>query len=142
MSAPLCVFFSTIDDAMQLLAQKLELVVRPLALSRPWSQPLLLTGLPYGPDGNKLAGGSLTLDFRPGSKLFVVNQPAWDRENVGNVCEVVEASEELASEGHIKLRFGGMEQDSIFRVLGRWWLDAMVEGTVKTLPVAPCSSER
>merc|ERR1712146_349575 len=102
-------------------------------------QKLLLNDLPYTADGKKNSSARLTLDLRPGSKLRIVNQPGWDEQVYGNICEVTTSSESRAREGHICLLFGkNGARGSIVRVLGRWWLDAALEGSIDYLPVVPC----
>merc|ERR1712166_1331930 len=104
-----------------------------------WTDGPILMDLPYGPDGRKSSSARLELDMRPGQKFRVVNQPGWDREVYGNTCEVVESPDFRAREGHISLLFGKAgSKGSIVRVLGRWWLDAAIQGSVECLPVVPC----
>jgi len=131
--------FARIDDVMELLAQELALSVPPAPEPRPWmSGGLVLKDLPYDKSGYLSDHHRLTLNLTIGQKLRVVDQPAWDTEMHGNVCEVVEGNEAMIREGHIKLRFGEAgRKSSIVRVLGRWWLDGAIEGKVKRLPVVP-----
>jgi NAD-dependent SIR2 family protein deacetylase len=130
--------FATIDRVMEMLATELGLTVPPAPAQRPWAQAPILKDLPYQVDGQRNESSRLTLDLRPGSKLRIVNQPLWDQEVYGNVCEVIESPESRASEGHISLLFGKAgSKGSIVRVLGRWWLDAAIEGAVQCLPVVP-----
>lgn len=130
--------FATIDSVAELLAQELALSVAPAPALRAGGRPAVLEGLPYGPDGRRAPGESLRLDLRPGSRLRVVNQPDWDQETHGNVCEVVEAPDEIAREGHVSVRFGRAgSSNSVRRVLGSWWLEAAQAGAVEVLPVVP-----
>jgi len=131
--------FATIDQVMELLAEELDLTVPPAPAPRPWPGPLVLTGLPYRPDGCRDRGASLTLDLRPGQRLRVVRQPAWDEERLGETCEVVEAADIFAREGHVALLFGKRgSSNSVQRVLGRWWLEDAAKGLAEILPVVPC----
>lgn len=131
--------FATIDEVMKMLAAELQLSVPEAPAHRPWTRAPVLKDLPYGTDGRKSDSERITLDLRPGSKLLIVNQPEWDREAYGNTCEVIESPEFRAAEGHISLLFGKAgAKKSVVRVLGRWWLDAAVEGSIDCLPVAPC----
>jgi len=131
--------FATIDQVMEMLAAELKLVVPPAPAHRPWKDAPVLKDLPYGADGQKSTSARLTLDLQPGKKLRVVNQPDWDREAHGNICEVVKSPDSRATEGHICLLFGKSgSSGSIVRVLGRWWLDAAIEGSIGCLPVVPC----
>merc|ERR1719183_899977 len=120
--------FATIDKVMEMLAAELDLAIPAPLAHRPWAEAPVLRDLPYRADGQKDSSARLTLDLRPGSKFRVVNQPDWDEKSHGNVCEVVEAPDFRAREGHISLLFGieGLK-GSIVRVLGRWWLDAAVQ---------------
>jgi len=130
--------FSTIDQVMEMLATELKLQVPEPPAHRPWAQAPVLKDLPYTADGLRNASGRLTLDLRPGSKLRVVDQPDWDKDAYGNVCEVIESPESRANEGHISILFGKAgTKRSIVRVLGRWWLDAAIEGSVERLPLVP-----
>lgn len=132
--------FATIDKVMEMLAAELSLAVPPAPAHRPWKELPVLKDLPYGADGKRSTSSRLTLDLRAGSKLRVVNQPDWDRDARGNVCEVVESAESRAAEGHISLLFGKSgSSGSIVRVLGRWWLDAAMAGSIEYLPVVPLS---
>merc|ERR1712139_103639 len=133
--------FATIDQVMEMLAAELNLSVPEACAHRPWAEPenLVLRDLPYGSDGRRSSSGRLTLDLRPGSKLRIVNQPTWDYESFGNTCEVTESPDFRAREGHISLLFGKAgRQASTVRVLGRWWLDGAMEGSIDCLPVVPC----
>jgi len=131
--------FAKIDQVMEMLAKELELAVPEAPAHRPWTEMLVLKDLPYRADGVKSASERLTLDLRPGSKLRIVNQPDWDREVYGNICEVTASPDSRAREGHISLLFGKAGgKSSIVRVLGRWWLDAAIEGSLDCLPVVPC----
>jgi hypothetical protein len=132
--------FATIDKVMDTLAAELALVVPPAPAQWSWTEGPVLKDLPYNADGRKSTSSRLTLDLRPGSKLRIVNQPDWDRDARGNICEVVETAESRAREGHISLLFGKSgSSGSIVRVLGRWWLDAAMEGSIECLPVVPFS---
>merc|ERR1712176_180967 len=85
--------FAPIDEVMELLAQDLSLAVPPVGSRMPSPQPgTILEHLPYDQYGRKAPGGALTLDFRVGQRLRVVNQPGWDQKHHGGICEVVEAS--------------------------------------------------
>lgn len=131
--------FATIDRVMELLAENLGLSLPPPPTPRPWANPPILTDLPYSLDGRRDCCASLTLDLRPGRRLRVVRQPRWDEERWGETCEVVEAAEVFAQEGHIMLLFGTRgSADSVQRVLGRWWIEDAAKGLLETLPVVPC----
>jgi len=130
--------FATIDRTMELLMEEMALPVPPAPQPRPWNASPVLTGLPYSAEGFKDTRCSLTLDLRAGKKLRVVNQPKWDEERYGNICEVVESSGTFAREGHIQVRFGlATSSKSIVRVLGRWWLQDAIDGRADVLPVVP-----
>lgn len=132
--------FASMDDVFQLLAEEMQLSVPAAAQSVDAGQfPLVLEGLPYGPDGRKNANASMTLDLRPGRRLKVVRQPAWDAKQYRGVCEVVRASEVQARQGHVALRFAPEGEGGEVRILGRWWLEAAREGAVDVLPVVPCA---
>merc|ERR1712023_224600 len=70
--------FATIDQVMEMLADELKLNVPAAPAHRPWTEPPILRDLPYTAHGLKSESARLTLDLRPGSKLRIVNQPAWD----------------------------------------------------------------
>jgi NAD-dependent SIR2 family protein deacetylase len=125
--------FATIDQVMEMLAAELALDIPPAPVHRPWSEAPVLRDLPYGADGERCTSARLTLDFRLGAKYRVVEQTDWDFEKYGNTCEVVASADAIAPEGHISLVFRGET-----RVLGRWWLDAAVAGSLKRLPLVPC----
>lgn len=130
--------FATIDQVMEMLADELKLNVPAAPAHRPWTEPPILRDLPYMADGLKSESARLSLDLRPGSKLRIVNQPAWDGEIYGDVCEVIASPDFRAREGHISLLFGKHRgSGSKVRVLGRWWLDAALQGTIECLPVVP-----
>mmetsp|Transcript_118057 Transcript_118057/g.220649 ORF Transcript_118057/g.220649 Transcript_118057/m.220649 type:complete len:562 (-) Transcript_118057:199-1884(-) len=131
--------FATIDRVMELLADEMTLTVPPVPALRPWGTAPILRDLPYSPNGCKNLEARLTLDFQVGRRFRVVNQPDWDCEAHGNICEVVEGNDAMTREGHIALRFGQAgTRGSIVRALGRWWLDDAVAGLADTLPVVPC----
>merc|ERR1712181_67159 len=131
--------FARINDVMEMLAVELSMQVPEAPAHRPWAESPVLNDLPYGKDGHKNKTARMTLDLRPGRKLRVINQPEWDREAYGNICEVVQSSPHIAKEGHISLRFGKAgTAGSIVRVLGRWWLDAAIEGSIDSIPVLNC----
>merc|ERR1711959_133913 len=131
--------FATIDQVMEMLATELQINVPAVPAHRPWKESPILRDLPYTADGLKSESARLTLDLRPGSKLRVVNQPAWDCEVYGSICEVTASPDFRDKEGHISLLFGkDCAAGSRVRVLGRWWLDAAIEGSIDCLPVVPC----
>jgi hypothetical protein len=131
--------FATIDKVMDMLAVELALDIPRAPAHRPWSEAPVLKDLPYSSDGSKCESACLTLDFHVGAKYRVVDQPDWDREAHGNVCEVVESADVRMREGHISFLFGKTgAKRSVVRVLGRWWLDAASEGKLERLPVVPC----
>jgi len=146
--------FARIDDVMDLLAKELALSVPTAPKPRPWTRPVVgslvgsldpwmsggpvLRDLPYDKNGRASDHHRLTLDLTIGQKFRVVDQPAWDAEAHGNICQVVEGTEAMVQEGHVALRFGEPgRKSSITRVLGRWWLDAAIEGKAEKLPIVP-----
>jgi len=125
---------------MELLAKEMALIVLETPAAHPWSLTPVLTRLPYNSDGLRDPTCCLTLDLRPGRKLRVINQPEWDEERHGNICEVVKASDTIAQEGHITVRFGPVgSSNSIKRVLGAWWLRDAIDGKADVLPVMPAA---
>jgi len=127
--------FAPMDEVMTLLSEEMEL---PVSSARSSCTDRVLTGLPYASDGRRQPGGNLSIDLSVGSRLHIVNQPGWDEERHGNLCEVVEAPEELANDGHVKLLFpGGQGKKSVTRFLGSWWIEVAKRGEVEALPVAP-----
>jgi len=132
--------FATIDRTMELLAEEMALTIPPEPEARAWNTAPIFTGLPYNSEGIKDPKCSMTLDLRPGSKLRVINQPEWDEERYGSVCQVVEPADIFSREGHIQVRFGPANSSrSIMRVLGRWWLQDAIDGKADVLPVVPAS---
>merc|ERR1712060_922534 len=131
--------FAPIDEVMELLAQELSLAVALAGSHMPPPPPsTMLADLPYDQHGRKAPGKTLTLDLRVGQHLRVVNQPNWDQQRHGGICEVAQASAELASEGHVKLLFPGTDgKEPVSRYLGAWWLEAAKKGEVEVLPVVP-----
>merc|ERR1712072_1242209 len=128
---------------MELLAEEMALTVPPVPEPSPWSKATVLTGLPYNSEGVKDPKCSMTLDFHPGSKLRVINQPKWDEERYGNTCEVVEPADMFAREGHIQVRFGPAgSSKSIMRVLGRWWLQDAINGKADILPAVTATKPK
>merc|ERR1712150_101637 len=122
---------------MEKLIVELGLNMPDAPLHRPWSERPVLRDLPYLRDGKYNPSEKLTLDLRPGSKVRIVNQPNWDKKEVGgDVCEIVESrAAHVTAEGHIVVQFLGTQ---VRRVLGRWYLDDAINGTLPALPVVPC----
>jgi len=128
--------FAPMDQVMTLLEKEMALVV-PAASPSPAIMPMPLT-VPYGPDGQRSDSSKLTMDLRIGCKLRVVDQPAWDNSRHGEVCEVVEAPEDMARLGHVQLLFPGHDgRKAVTRLLGSWWLEAAQRGELQKLPVVP-----
>lgn len=131
--------FAKLDHVAELLAEELGLEVPPAPPARPWPAPPVLEDLPYLPDGRRATPGAaapgLRLDLRPGSRLRLANPPEWNRDkHWEQECVVVAGSPEIAREGHIALKF---TTGPTLRILGRWWLDAAVEGSLDCLPIIP-----
>lgn len=134
--------FSTIDAFMRILATELSLEVQgPASWGLP-AEDLLPFGadtdvfvVPYGSDGTLAKGGAskdrFVLDLREGSSL-VVTMGA----DEGQSAVVVGKH----PEGHYKLNVhraesAGGTKRLVF--LGRWWIDAAVNGQVPRLPLCP-----
>merc|ERR550532_209603 len=90
--------FATIDRVMELLAIEMAIIVPPVLALRPWETAPVLRDLPYSPNGCKNSEARMTLNFQVGGKFRVINQPDWDEEAHGNICEVVEGNEAMARE--------------------------------------------
>ncbi|CAE7413447.1 Sirt6 [Symbiodinium sp. CCMP2456] len=131
--------FARLDDVLRELASLLNLDV---ASGPVLSQRRQEAIIPYGRDGRKSTTAQLHLDLRVGSKLRVVDQPDWDQAKYGELCQVMEAPEELAKQGHVQLLFPGDGlKKSVTRFLGGWWIEAAIKGELDKIPVA-CLSAR
>jgi len=130
--------FAGIDTVMAMLARSLALPEGGETL--PAGPPGGAEGqedvfeLPYSGEG-RLARDSqprIRLDLRPGARVRLVDQPAWDKERCGDVATV----EGRNADGHfvIRMPFGG---GCASRLLGSWWVQAALEGCVASIPVVP-----
>ncbi|CAE7041357.1 SRT1 [Symbiodinium sp. CCMP2592] len=130
--------FARLDDVLRELASLLNLDVASGAVLTQRRQEAII---PYGRDGRKSATAQLQLDLRVGSKLRVVDQPDWDQAKYGEICQVMEAPEELAKQGHVQLLFPGEGlKKSVTRFLGGWWIEAAINGELEKIPVACLSA--
>ena len=91
----------------------------------------VFSSLPYDPTTGKLDRSSTaTLDLRPGHRVRLIRQPAWDICNVGSEGTI----QGRDSQGHFIVKVGTQN-----RRLGSWWLAAAKEGSVPFLPVVSIS---
>lgn len=127
--------FARLDDVLNELASLLNLDVASAPVLSQRRQEAII---PYGRDGRKSTTAQLHLDLRVGSKLRVVDQPDWDQAKYGELCQVMEAPEELAKQGHVQLLFPGDGlKKSVTRFLGGWWIEAAIKGELDKIPVVP-----
>jgi NAD-dependent SIR2 family protein deacetylase len=128
--------FAPIDEVLTRLVVELELEVAAASSCVAADKEQIFENLPYDETGALNSGAKLSLDLREGSKVRIVNQPAWDKAKWGPMGVVIQAQTSLQEEGHIAIRMGEGE-GGVIRVLGRWWLEDARRGKVPHLPVVP-----
>jgi hypothetical protein len=135
--------FARCNDAFAMLAQELALVVDDPREEGTFFIPEVLVGraeedyvfrnLPYSATGSKTEGdGQLTLDLRDDAQLVIPSGM-----HAGAKGEV---DGPFDREGNIKCRFTLRPKQGKLRapmqmLLGRWWIQAAVQGTVSMIPV-------
>lgn len=133
--------FGRCDDVFAALAVEMALGVSPAMGENEFFIPVVLIGrtqedyvfegVPYDMCGKHSPKATSTLDLRDGAELVIPSGT-----HAGAVGEV----DGLDREGNIRCRFKlkakvGKLRAPVAHLLGRWWLQAAVDGTVPTLPV-------
>jgi hypothetical protein len=133
--------FGRCDDVFAALAEELALqVVPPQEEGTFWVPPVLMgreqdqyvfEQTPYDACGEKSVGSRSTLDLRDEVELVIP-----DGMHAGAVGEI----DGCDREGNIRCRFKlkptvGKLRAPVMLLIGRWWIQAAVDGTVPSLPV-------
>lgn len=137
--------FARCNDVFAMLAQELALHTMPPPLAGEfWKPPILagrseddyvFNGLPYDAAGNRssaqLPSARMTLDLRDDARLVIPD---------GMHAGAVGVIDGFDREGNPRCRFTlkpkvGKLRAPVMMPLGRWWIQAAVDGTVPTLPV-------
>merc|ERR1711904_428453 len=105
----------------------------PACLEGKCEDELVFEDLPYNVAGHRTEGGSLKLDLREGAELVITNGM-----HAGACGEV----HRYDVEGNVDCRFKLKPENPKMKLrahvalkLGRWWIQAAVDGTVPMLPV-------
>jgi len=135
--------FARCDDFFAILAELMALNVQPsfpkgvhfvpTCFQGKSEDEFVFNGLPYDAAGRRSEGASLTLDLREDAELVITNGV-----HAGACGEV----HRFDAEGNIDCRFKMKPENPKMKLrahvaskLGRWWVQAAVDGTVPTLPV-------
>jgi len=146
--------FARCDDVFELLAAELGLEVAPASPDGEYFTPAALVGLdedhyvfpglPYGVDGQRRsdverakAPACLRWDLRDEAALVIAGGPH---------AGAVGVADGLDREGNVRCRFTlkpkvGKLRAPVAMLLGRWWIQAAVEGSVPALPVVNSPAE-
>jgi len=141
--------FARCDDVFTMLAAEMQLEVAPAWPAGSYFTPPILEGrgeddyifegLPYSAAGEPAAGKgeTTTLDVRDGAELVIARGM-----HAGAIGEV----DGFDREGNIKCRFklkpkSGKLRAFVPMILGRWWLQAAVDGKAAALPVVNIPAE-
>jgi len=139
--------FARCDDVFDLLSQELELKVAPAWAEGTYFIPPVLVGrsedtyifenLGFNCMGERSEDKTSRLDLREDAELVITSGI-----HAGAIGEVVG----LDREGNIRCRFKlkpkvGKLRAYVAMLLGRWWIQAAVDGTVMQLPVVNTLSE-
>lgn len=134
--------FARCDDVLALVAEELGLAVAPAwpegeyfvppALAGRDESELLFEGLPYDASGARSDASSSSLDLREDAELVITG---------GMHAGAVGTVDGYDREGNVRCRFTlkapkGKLRAPVAMLLGRWWVQAAVEGSVPRLPVA------
>jgi len=134
-------FYGHCDDVFSALAEELELAIpAPLPVGSYWRPAVLLgreegdyrfEGIPYDAAGRFSASASATLDLREGAEVVIPSGM------YAGACGEVDSFDR---EGNVKCIFKlkapkGKLKAPMTLVVGRWWLQAAVDGAVPLLPV-------
>jgi hypothetical protein len=133
--------FGRCDDVFAALAKELALQVKPEQEGGTFFVPPVLVGrgqdsyvfenIPYDACGEHSSETTSTLDLRDDVELVIPDGP-----HAGAVGEI----DGCDREGNIRCRFRlkpttGKLRAPVVLLLGRWWIQAAVDGTVASLPV-------
>merc|ERR1719265_2577332 len=139
--------FSRCDEFFAVLAEVMELGVAPpfpkgeyfvpACLNGKSEDDFIFSGLPYNAAGFRSEGGALTLDLRDDAELVITG--GMHKGARGQVYG-------YDREGNVECRFKlkperGKLRAWVAQKLGRWWIQAAVDGTVPRLPVVNEPSE-
>jgi len=116
--------WAKLDDAFRLLANNLGFLdVGPIPPKIPDGD---IFEVPYNEKGAKDINSKMILDLREGASVIVVVETATNFKATGTVVS--------KRDGHYSVRL--KESDGIItRLLGTWWIDAALHGTVSQLPL-------
>jgi len=133
--------FGRCDDIFVALAQELALALKPALNDREFFTPSVLVdrahcdyvfaGIPYDACGKHSTETSSTLDLRDDVELVIPS---------GMHAGAVGVVDGFDREGNIRCRFKlrpkvGRLRAPVAMLLGRWWIQAAVDGKVPLLPV-------
>jgi len=139
--------FGRCDDVFTALAQELAIEVAPVREEGDYFSPAVLAGrahgdyifegIPYDAFGERSCTLTSNLDLRTNMELVVPSG-----EHAGAVGVV----DGFDREGNVRCRFTfkpkvGKLRASVTSLLGRWWIQAAVDGTVPLLPVVSKPAE-
>eukprot|EP00931_Biecheleriopsis_adriatica_P115307 TRINITY_DN91116_c0_g1_i1.p1 TRINITY_DN91116_c0_g1~~TRINITY_DN91116_c0_g1_i1.p1 ORF type:complete len:416 (+),score=72.64 TRINITY_DN91116_c0_g1_i1:43-1248(+) len=135
--------FARCDDFFRVVAQVMDLQIpAPLPKGEYWQpsclqgksdEELVFEGLPYDAAGRLSRGSSLTLDLREDAELVITNGV-----HAGACGEVHRFDKETNIDCRFKLKPDNPKMKLrawVALKLGRWWIQAAVDGTVPVLPV-------
>lgn len=133
--------FGRCDDVCAALALELELEVAPAWEEGAFFTPAVFVdrheddfvfeGVPYNASGERSEDTSSTLDLRDDVELVIPSGMHAGAVGVVDGCD---------REGNVRCRFKlrpkvGKLRAPVMMLLGRWWIQAAVDGTVPLLPV-------
>eukprot|EP00933_Yihiella_yeosuensis_P016399 TRINITY_DN1402_c0_g1_i1.p1 TRINITY_DN1402_c0_g1~~TRINITY_DN1402_c0_g1_i1.p1 ORF type:complete len:451 (-),score=90.26 TRINITY_DN1402_c0_g1_i1:163-1515(-) len=139
--------FGRCDDVFAILAEELELDVAPAPSKGEYFVPEVLRGrddadyifkgISYDPIGERSCSTITDWDLRDDTQLVIPS---------GMHAGAVGVIDGYDREGNLRCRFTlkpkvGKLRAPVPMLLGRWWIQAAVEGTVQTLPVVNLPSE-
>mmetsp|Transcript_20344 Transcript_20344/g.54366 ORF Transcript_20344/g.54366 Transcript_20344/m.54366 type:complete len:435 (-) Transcript_20344:66-1370(-) len=134
--------FSRCDDVFTLLAEELALEVAPaMPVGEYWLPPVLVgrnhedflfERVPYNAMGEKKDGGApLSWDLREDAEVVI---PRGNHAGAQGVVDGFDREGNLRCIFKLKPKVGNLRAP-VPLLLGRWWIQAAVDGTVPTLPV-------
>jgi hypothetical protein len=132
--------FSRCDDVFELLAETLALEVAPALVGEYWVPPVLigrgheeyLFDVPYSAMGEKKdRGAPLSWDLREDAEVVI---PRGNHAGAQGVVDGLDREGNLRCIFKLKPKVGNLRAP-VPLLLGRWWIQSAVDGTVPTLPV-------